>query len=593
MSMGIEIKRIVQDLGRVTIEQVLHEAIMNSIQANAHNIDIKISYQALGKNSPCMVDSMSITDDGEGFTVKNTESFETYKTTHKQNMGAKGVGRFLFLKLFNNIFISSLDKNIKFDINDVVVSTVTNSSEQTIINFSSAKKDIVLDLKLIESNIEEHFLPYFHLMKNDPTVVINLTANDEKIFSISSEDIPDFKTDKFQLKKHEFTIAYVLDYYDEQKNNGFYCANNRVVIKNNKDEKTKLKSFQSVNILFLLSSEYLNKKINDTRDDFLIHPKQKNSTLGDLSWSEIQDAFSEKLKNILLANDINVEKQAKVELDKAIDEAPYLSGYLIDNEYSKDSTQLIAEAEKKLTDDKKILRGATYNNEQERKQKLSIVTHSELAEYIYDRQKIIDNLKNLTHRKTLEKEIHNLFMEQNTTDEKRDYKSNNLWLFDDRFMVYDKVFSEKQIKEIFPGSSGNLHRPDILSIVSNTYNKDDIRDIVIIELKKPDNKTTPAGAEEQLLDYASDVNSSNADSSNADSKIRIWTYAFLKFNKETCKKLKNKDYNEVPTQSKYSIYYKYYEKDNVIINFMDYDALADDANTRNKTFMNILSGKSS
>jgi hypothetical protein len=49
----------------------------------------------------------------------------------------------------------------------------------------------------------------------------------------------------------------------------------RVVIKNNKDEKGKLKPFRHVNILFLLSSEYLNKRVNDARDDFAIHPKQR------------------------------------------------------------------------------------------------------------------------------------------------------------------------------------------------------------------------------------------------------------------------------------------------------------------------------
>ncbi len=34
MNMGVEIKRIVQDLGRITINQVLQEAIMNSIRTN-------------------------------------------------------------------------------------------------------------------------------------------------------------------------------------------------------------------------------------------------------------------------------------------------------------------------------------------------------------------------------------------------------------------------------------------------------------------------------------------------------------------------------------------------------------------------------
>jgi hypothetical protein len=54
--------------------------------------------------------------------------------------------------------------------------------------------------------------------------------------------------------------------------------------------------------------------------------------------------------------------------------------------------------------------------------------------------------------------------------------------------------------------------------------------------------------------------------------------------------LGDKDYNKIPTHSEYPIYYKYHEKRNTIINFMDFRAIAFDADTRNKTFMKILEG---
>lgn len=79
--------------------------------------------------------------------------------------------------------------------------------------------------------------------------------------------------------------------------------------------------------------------------------------------------------------------------------------------------------------------------------------------------------------------------------------------------------------------------------------------------------------------------------SREENKIRIWTYAFLKFNKETEFDLDNKNYNKIPTNGAYPIYYRYYEKPNTIINFIDYRSLAYDADTRNKTFMKILNGE--
>ena len=53
----------------------------------------------------------------------------------------------------------------------------------------------------------------------------------------------------------------------------------------------------------------------------------------------------------------------------------------------------------------------------------------------------------------------------------------------------------------------------------------------------------------------------------------------------------DKGYNKIPTHSKYPIYYYYFKNRNTIINFMDYRALASDANNRNKTFMKILKGE--
>ena len=79
--------------------------------------------------------------------------------------------------------------------------------------------------------------------------------------------------------------------------------------------------------------------------------------------------------------------------------------------------------------------------------------------------------------------------------------------------------------------------------------------------------------------------------SRQDNKIRIWSYAFLKFNENTERDLILDDYNKIPTQSKYPIYYKYSQRTNTIINFLDYTSLAYDADTRHKTFMKILNGK--
>jgi hypothetical protein len=49
----------------------------------------------------------AVEDNGIGFTAKNYESFETSDTDHKKTRGAKGVGRFMWLKAFDSVDVAS------------------------------------------------------------------------------------------------------------------------------------------------------------------------------------------------------------------------------------------------------------------------------------------------------------------------------------------------------------------------------------------------------------------------------------------------------------------------------------------------------
>ncbi|MFW3371580.1 ATP-binding protein [Aliarcobacter butzleri] len=581
------IENIVNDLQEIKWEQVIFEAVTNSLQANAININIKFYSNSLEVTEKKYIDQIIIEDDGEGFTEKNIESFKNYRSPLKRDLGCKGIGRFLYLKIFEKIQIKSLDKCLDFVIDkDIKVSNLETKIETTKVYFNVPKKKFYVNYEKLEQDLKDHFIAYFKLKENENKKInINIFKDDNSERIIKSTDIPKFETVKFKINTHEFILDYVVNDKNIKDYDGFYCANNRVVIKNSYlESKKKFNFFKNINILFLLSSKYFDNNVNETRDDLTIMPKRtiNNDLFGNISWEDIHYQLAIQFKEIAKKKNIDIDGEAKKSLNKARKKAPFLAFYLMDNENGLDEEDLLKQAKKEFEDDKEKLRN---NCSDDFDKLLGIVNQAELAEYIFDRQKKIEQLKTLATDEALEKEIHNLFMKQKTQDEIRNYKSNNLWLFDDRFMAYDKIFSDKQIKKIFPELSQNIERPDILSIVSNTYEKEYITDIVIIELKKPDDKITPARAEEQLIDYASYVNSSRQEN-----KIRVWTYAFLKFNEEIENKLKRKSYNQIPTHSQYPIYYRYWEEPNTIINFIDYKSLAFDADTRNKTFMKILNG---
>lgn len=589
--MLVNIERIVDSLKNIKLNNIFFEAITNSIQANATKIDIKIYSSSLYEDKEKIlpyIDRIDVVDNGDGFNETNLQSFKEYGSKHKISLGCKGVGRFVYLKLFKYIDIKS--KNIEFGFN---VSGVENekkiSGNETKISFLYPRTSINIDLKSLEEAIREHFLAYFliHHKNTMQTIAINVFNNDDLQYSILSNQTPTFKEKQFDIGKYNFTLTYSYG-NKELKNEGYYIADKRVVSKNSdleNEKKYNLFKDSELKIYFILEGEYFNKNVNNERNELLIYPKQKNTLqFHDLCWEDIHNELDIQLKEIYKENGFDIDKTIKENREEAIKIFPYLGAYF-DNSNELNIDQMQKNAKKEFENDKIFLRNENNKNDKDYEVKLSKVTQAELAEYVFDRNKLIQKLKECVKNKSIEEEVHNLFMPKHTKDEKQNYKTNNIWLFDDRFMSYNKIFSDVHIKEIFPNLYNQLERPDILSIISNTYNKDEITDVLLIEFKKPHENITPAQAEEQLLKYGRFINHL------VDNKIRIWAYAFLKFNDDTMESLNDKSYNKIYTTNKFPLCYKYHERNNMIVNFLDYEALICDAENRNKLFLNILQGK--
>ncbi len=102
--------------GKTAILYSVYEAVSNSI----HAINDKFGEaQAAAKGRVAVdiavdnegnVEQISITDNGIGFTPDNLESFETSDSQFKYQRGGKGVGRFIWIKIFESILIDSVAK---------------------------------------------------------------------------------------------------------------------------------------------------------------------------------------------------------------------------------------------------------------------------------------------------------------------------------------------------------------------------------------------------------------------------------------------------------------------------------------------------
>lgn len=95
--------------GGVTARDVVREAVTNSIHAGGTKISVDLRFsekqtELLDLPSERVVlESISIEDNGEGFTDDNINYFDEICTNHKDQIGGKGVGRLSFLKFSDSV----------------------------------------------------------------------------------------------------------------------------------------------------------------------------------------------------------------------------------------------------------------------------------------------------------------------------------------------------------------------------------------------------------------------------------------------------------------------------------------------------------
>jgi len=136
------------------------------------------------------ITSVTITDNGEGFNDENLKHFDTAYTDHKVVVGGKGFGRFLFLRHFNDVYVTSSYRDgskffeRKFELGkgeDIVYALKESESSakdsSTSVKLSSANEG-KLDKKLstVSRKILERIL--IHFSRSDFTVP-NIIVEDE------------------------------------------------------------------------------------------------------------------------------------------------------------------------------------------------------------------------------------------------------------------------------------------------------------------------------------------------------------------------------------------------------------------------------
>lgn len=479
-TMTINIENYVRRLRDINFMQPLYEAIVNSLDAKATNIEISIKDTIIkdeNKNDINVINGFEIVDDGDGFTEKNVDSFFEMLSEKKEE-GKLGSGRFIWLKVFDKIIIESKLPNKTIKINfckcfkDITYNEVeeSNVKKETKIIFSNVNvayqdKRPINNVAWIKNKIEESILPKLLLLKKSNKkfyiTIDKLAAIDQGNLPILQEEEFEVKSNSFK-KKEKFKLFYKIKRQDDNKQLNYYVAHGRLV-KSFTSELKINKLPDKASSIMLLCSSYLDKHINDDRNNFTIDMNNE-SVESPISLANINEKLKVKMQNVLLKQLPEIKQKNDKTIEEAIDEEPYLASYIKKNGAIISSKQDLIknskkEYEKDLENNKKDFRKILKRKKIDTAEYDRIIDEfkdfqlRELGRYIAYRQQIIKKLKQLNNdNEKIEDLFHKLFMDLKTDSNSQDNKAyhykQNMWLLDDKFMSFSYIASDKTFNQI-------------------------------------------------------------------------------------------------------------------------------------------------
>lgn len=608
--MKVKLNQAVKMLfGKSSLEMIYFEAIANSLDANATEINIKIEIENFNKPKSLKI---KISDNGEGFTDERYKKFSNLFDVDEASH--KGIGRLVYLCYFNNVNVKSYyngNKKREFDFSekfddkiDVRENVETGNSGTTFAmkNYSLQKlgKQNFIQAEYLKKRITEEFISrLFQYKKDKKSIVINIESIIDGHSSkrkITNEDIPNLTEVEVDAPSIALIDKLYLYYSIEQVD----PLERGVITAISVDNRTyRLDIIAEENypidhkITFLLYSDFFKGKIDVTRE---------NHTLSNNEINTVKNIFQKEISKLVEKEIPKIVAQNKKTKDELINTYPHLDGYFEPDNIGYISREnVLKDAQNEfLKDQKELLEASTLNDKQY--EKAMEMSSRSLAEYVLYREKIINKLGDITDKNS-ESDIHNLIIPQNSVLKDNSdlliiYK-NNLWLLDDKYMTYSTAMSEKSMKNILEEITQKKvldkdnSTPDIAVIFSNDPKEEENKtvDVVIVELKRRGIKL--AKTEEVI----SQLNQRARKLMHLyPNKIqRIWFYGIVEFNDEF--KLSLKDGGYTPLYSKDCLYYK---ENKIHLNVDDtqpymigtyilsIDAFIEDAKARNSTFLQIL-----
>jgi hypothetical protein len=501
-----------------------------------------------GRPSLASITGFRVEDNGPGFTDSNLVSFRTYSSRRKASRGGKGVGRFLWLKAFDEVQIVSIFHRDNKAYRREFIFSVEHATDPvpkaTEISFSPPSTTVELrgfcsELQkstpasgaVIATRFIEHFLDYFAAEKMPEILLID--EGDDDPICLKRLYQEKFKKDSetlyFDAKNYNFALRLFKLYHGEVTAHRLHlCARGREV------EQEGLKQYfpDLVNRLgddgdrFFLSAfvsgDFLDERVNRERTRFEFDDDSQQSGMFPDSFLTKSD-FTGSLRGKLherLRNYLEPLQQEKVDIIKKYvhTKAPRYIPLLkargtrlaemppnwderkmeeaLAREYFEHTREIREDTAKILSKDNKVLNTDDYKNTlRNLLSRVGDVERCQLAEYVAHRRVILDFFEKAMEQKddgkfVLEEYIHDLICPRHvTSDDFLSLESVNLWVIDERFSFHNYLASDKPHKKVVPlqAKDGDKRTDILLLNTPHAFTEDQApyHSVVIIEFKRP------------------------------------------------------------------------------------------------------------
>jgi hypothetical protein len=641
------------------------DAVINSIESIS-DLGItsgKIEIHVIRENNPILMEdkesrslprilSFIIKDNGMGFTSENLKSFFTSESRKKISIGGKGIGRFLWLKAFKKVMITSNFKengkfnNIEFEFSETtenppVPLSIRPCQQETTISLIGLKETIY-NLPLfpktpdtIAERIIDHCFEYFARGIAPEIVIFDSEINEPINLNLYFSEMIDsyHAQDGVDILGIPFTILhYLAKARPHSAHTLNLCANKRATEKikiylPNLEPVIEKDGFKLIYSGFVLST-FLDQSV--TSDRTLINFDSENSSFVSINIDKnsLIETIKLKIAEFLTPFTEAQREQKGIRIKSKINEnLPYYRPFLdrhpevidrismnassseIDLEFYKLQKEIEINTHKEID---LISKSAETLPTKENIDKLSTlysefneIGKTNLAKYLTQRMSILDILNakiRFTVNQKFEKEeaLHEIIFPLKSTSDEIPFQDQNLWIIDEKLSYHHYLASDKPFTEIEPMESNALKRPDIVAFFNSAHaissETNSFGQISIIEFKRPgrndyQEKDNPII---QAYDYIDEISTSTRlDYSGrpmvANQNTLFYVYIICDITEKIIRFAINAQLK--PTPDKQS-YFGWSDHRNAIVQIISYDKLLADAQLRNKILFDILKGAS-